>query len=316
MRQRLLHIQPRKVAANSLTSRIFYALVFLGLSSAVIASNPGPEAPGKLVGTNGILVHINCIGTGQPTILLEAGLGGNSLEWHPVQRQLSDSSRVCSYDRPGYGWSEIASTPRNARTIARELKLLLDKSGETGPFLLVGHSFGGHVVRLYANEFGPYVAGIVLLDASHERLFDFLKGDHSTMLVTIKAPQSYTPKTPKNLPESLKPVFAKLSRRPETKETIQNETFYFRRSAAEVSWHPELPEVPIMVISRGNQGVSKDNTSNSISKNWLAMQKDLHQRLSDSKHVIASNSGHFPHLDEPDLIANTILEMLSTIRAR
>jgi len=292
---------------------LFFAWVVM-LASAH-ASNPGSEAPGRLVEANNVQIHIYCQGQGSPTILLEAGLGGNSLEWNPVQNRLLNHTRVCSYDRPGYGWSEISDTPRNARTISGELKALLDNAGEPGPFLLVGHSFGGHIVRLFANEFADSVSGIVLVDASHERLFEFLRGGSaSSMLVTVKAPSSYNPSVPDNLPAELKPVFSRLSERPETKVTVQNETFYFRRSAAEVNWFPELPPVPVSIVSRGSTGASDDAKSNTVSQNWMNMQRDLHTRLSNSEHIIAANSGHYPHLDEPDLVSETIQTMLHQIR--
>ncbi|MBX2869852.1 MAG: alpha/beta hydrolase [Acidiferrobacterales bacterium] len=339
----LLKYQGRRLTINRLISylslthdqlfrysrlRAVAFFLLLIVTNPIFSSNPGPEAPGKLVEANGVLNHIFCTGQGQPTILLEAGLGGNSLEWHPVQTSLAKHSRVCSYDRPGYGWSEIATSPRNARTISRELQSLLEATGESGPYILVGHSFGGHIVRLYANEFSESVAGIVLLDASHERLFDFLKTSGSSMLVTIKAPQFYQPTVPVNLPVELKPTFKRLVNRSETKETVQNETFYFRRSAEEVKWFPSLPTVPVSVISRGNAIKSskdsqsspdsdgKESKSSSISKRWMTMQRDLHRRLSDSKHIIAAKSGHFPHLDEPTLVAEAILSIVQKIRAQ
>lgn len=300
---------------NRSSLSVFLAWIVMLIAIPAGASNPGPNAPGRLVEANNVQVHIYCQGEGTPTILLEAGLGGNSLEWSPVQHQLMNHTRVCSYDRPGYGWSEISATPRNARTISGELKTILDSAGESGPFILVGHSFGGHIVRLFANEFAESVSGIVLVDASHERLFEFLQGGSaSSTLVTIKAPQSYKPSVPGNLPSELKPVFSRLSARPETQLTVQNETFYFRRSAAEVNRFTKLPAVPVSVVSRGSEGQTNDPKSNSVSQNWMNMQRDLHARLSDSEHVIAANSGHYPHLDEPDLVSETIQAMLRQIR--
>ena len=288
------------------------ALTFIAMVMMTTRANAEEiekDRPGSMVRINGSNVHIHCTGAGRPTVLLEAGLGGNSLEWQPVQELLGKSVRVCSYDRPGYGWSELATTARNASTIARELDSLLTARGLPPPYILVGHSFGGHIVRLYSSRHPQKVAGIILVDASHEGLFDVLGGGKSTMLVTVRSPKSYRPGLPENLPEKQKHAYRILSGLPRTHLTLQNENYYFRRSAEEVKRISPPPNVPVTVISRGDKQRTGDRKSTEIANRWHEMQLDLYRRLGNGEHVIAHRSGHYPHLDQPELVADAILQM-------
>ena len=123
---------------------------------------------GHFVQAGSIRMNIDCRGQGSPTVILESGSSGPSVDWLMVQPEVAKFSRVCSYDRAGYGWSDPGPEPRSALQIARELKQLLLAAGEKGPFVLVGHSMGGYDIRVYTGEYPNDVAGMVLVDASHE----------------------------------------------------------------------------------------------------------------------------------------------------
>jgi pimeloyl-ACP methyl ester carboxylesterase len=123
------------------------------------------QSPGKLADLGGgFKMHIYCTGKGGPTVVLDAGLGELSLSWTLVQEQLSNHTRVCSYDRAGMGWSEEGLKPRTYMRIADELHVLLQAAGEQGPYVL-GHSNGAHTVRFFMQKYPAEVAGIVLEDA-------------------------------------------------------------------------------------------------------------------------------------------------------
>jgi len=122
---------------------------------------------GHLVQAGWIRMNIDCNGQGSPTVILESGSGGPSVDWLMVQPEVA-FARVCSYDRAGYGWSESGPEPRSSLQIARELKQLMLAAGENGPYVLVGHSMGGYDIRVYAGQYPNDVAGMVLVDASHE----------------------------------------------------------------------------------------------------------------------------------------------------
>jgi len=125
-------------------------------------SNP---PPGQLVDVGGYRMHIYCIGQGSPTVVLEAGLGDTWLTWYKVQPLIARVTRVCSYDRAGMGWSGPSPYPRTNKVIAEELHRLLHYAGIAGPFVLVGHSFGGMTLRMYASLYPDEVAAVVLLDS-------------------------------------------------------------------------------------------------------------------------------------------------------
>jgi pimeloyl-ACP methyl ester carboxylesterase len=123
---------------------------------------------GHLVQAGSIRMNIDCRGQGSPTVILESGSGGPSIDWLMVQPEVAKFSRVCSYDRAGYGWSDSGPEPRSSLQIAHELKQLLQAAGEKGPYVLVGHSMGGYDIRVYTGQYPTDVAGVVLVDASHE----------------------------------------------------------------------------------------------------------------------------------------------------
>src|SRR5580700_8854025 len=113
-------------------------------------------------------LNIDCRGQGSPKVILDSGLGVPAVGWNPVQTEVAKFTRVCSYDRAGYGWSGATSLPRTSNEIVKELHALLEAANEKGPYILVGHSFGGYNVRVYYGQYPNDVAGIVLVDASHE----------------------------------------------------------------------------------------------------------------------------------------------------
>jgi pimeloyl-ACP methyl ester carboxylesterase len=145
------------------------ALAVLGAIYQAIATERAERTyppPGEMVDVGGYSLHINCVGQGSPTVILEAGSGLFSAQWVRVQRQVSDTTRVCAYDRAGMGWSEMGPDPRDAKQITSELHTLLGKAGIEGPYVLVGHSFGGMYMQTYAARYPDEVAGVGLVDSS------------------------------------------------------------------------------------------------------------------------------------------------------
>ena len=142
--------------------------VYQAIAGALDQRNYPP--PGQLVDVGGYQMHLYCTGVnvdGSSTVILEQGLGGISSGWALVQAEVARSTRVCSYDRAGMGWSDSSSKPRDAQHIAQELHTLLHNANIPGPYIFVGWSFGGLYVREYAGQYGDEVAGLVLLDSSH-----------------------------------------------------------------------------------------------------------------------------------------------------
>lgn len=121
--------------------------------------------PGVLVNVDGYQMHIYCTGEGSPTIILDHVGGGSSVDWALIQPELAKHTRVCAYDRAGFGWSDANPAPRTMEQQVHELHKLLQGANELGPYILVGHSFGARVNRVYAARYPDEVTGMVLMDA-------------------------------------------------------------------------------------------------------------------------------------------------------
>lgn len=147
------------------------AIVLAGFAYERVARARDGErhpAPGRLIDIGSHHQHIVCTGFGAPTIVLEAGLGESSTSWAVVQRDLARTSRVCAYDRAGLAWSDPSPTPRTARRAAEELRTLLETANESAPYVLVAHSLGAFVSRLFIERFPEDVVGLVLIDPTSE----------------------------------------------------------------------------------------------------------------------------------------------------
>ena len=120
-----------------------------------------------MIDVGGFRLHLNCAGQGRPTVVLDAALGGSSVSWALVQPAIASLTRACSYDRAGFGWSDGATGPRTVGRIVDELRTLLERAGETPPFVLVGHSFGGLAMRVFATRYRADTLGVVLVDPAH-----------------------------------------------------------------------------------------------------------------------------------------------------
>jgi len=128
--------------------------------------------PGELVDVGGYRLHINCTGTGSPTVVIDAGLGDWSTTWGGyVQPEVAKTTRVCTYDRAGMGWSEAGPLPRDAAQFAKELHTLLQSAHIPGPYVMVGHSLGGLPVRVFTDMYPLEVAGVVLIESMTPKQF-------------------------------------------------------------------------------------------------------------------------------------------------
>jgi pimeloyl-ACP methyl ester carboxylesterase len=126
--------------------------------------------PGNLIDVDGYKMHIYCLGEGSPTIILDHVGGGSSMDWALIQPKLAEHTRVCAYDRAGFGWSDYNPAPRTLEEQVKELHILLFNANEPGPYILVGHSYGARVARVYAAKYPQEVIGMVLMDPGE--LFD------------------------------------------------------------------------------------------------------------------------------------------------
>lgn len=131
-------------------------------------------APGQLIDVGGHRLHLNCAGTGSPTVILESGLGETGAYWGWISTAVAHDTKVCVYDRAGRGWSDPSSVAQDGIAVATDLHNLLDRGHVPGPFVLVGHSSGAQYVRIFAGRYPEQVTGMVLLDGQPAEAFEGL----------------------------------------------------------------------------------------------------------------------------------------------
>ncbi len=275
-------------------------------------------APGELIPVGHHRLHLHCQGQGGPTVILDAGLGGSSLDWSRVQPAAAAVTRSCSYDRAGYGWSEPGPPPRTSAHIVAELHTLLRRAEEPAPYLLVGHSFGGYNVRLFASRHPTLVAGVILVDAAHEEQAARFRQrgiGHATTPGRGKFVIFSPPKVPDNLPQHVKPVALAMAETVRAVQAMHDELASFADSAAQLRG-TVLPDLPMTVITRGQRVWPHTERGERMERLWVELQQDLAQRRPHTLHIVARGSGHYVQLDEPEVVVEAIATMVGAIRAK
>ena len=274
--------------------------------------------PGDLFDIGSHKLHLYCVGSGQPTVLLEAGLGGFSLEWVTIQQMLGNEFRACSYDRAGYGWSEFGPNPRTTDQIVDELARLLRAADEPPPYLLVGHSFGGYVVQAYLRSRPRDVAGIVLVDSSHPEQDRYLPPPPPVQprMSGARVRMVSRPTLPNHYPREVRNLAYHLMGTRKSSRTQREELRFMRKSGRRVleAGNPP-PEVPVAVVARAfyvdpGDGSNGHSTQDDLERIWQSLQENL-GHLYRVETIRAQHSGHFVHLDQPWLIIDTIKDVIS-----
>jgi pimeloyl-ACP methyl ester carboxylesterase len=270
--------------------------------------------PGKLLEVGGYRLHLYCTGDGGPTVVLAYGMSGSYLDWYLVQPQVAKFTRVCSYDRPGYGWSELSPKPRVPSVHAEELHALLEKAGEKPPYILVGHSLGAFDVLMYAHHFPEQVAGVVLVDGAHpEWNISFGSRDRLEMrLLQITAPlglprwRKWCLQGPPEVADQ-KRAFNCQSHIFEANYQLRNS---YRRAAEEIRTVSSIGNIPLVVISRdpNRPRISGNDVANE--QRWARLQADFLGMSSNSSHVIAEGSGHAVPLERPEVIVEQVRKLI------
>lgn len=305
----------------------FAALAGLLLAAPFSASAMDYTAPGELVNIGTTRLHVDCRGEGAPTVIIDTGLGESALEWLPVQQRISHHTRVCLYDRAGYGWSEFGELPRSSSRIANELFLLLQQAGIDGRLLLVGHSYGGMNMQLFARRYPYRVAGMVLVDSSSPDQVGRLTLPHLDSVDSIRPRTMGGIATTDFLARPMLPagvdddgpgmLAALMMSRVYTMRTVANEYLNFKASARQLlRIKGRMPDVPLVVLSRGQPDPGGDRTwTKGNEAQWRTLQAQLGRLAPRSAHILAMRSGHAIHTTQPDLVADAVTMVLDFARA-
>lgn len=284
------------------------------------ASHP---ATGQLVDVGGYRLHLDCRGTGSPTVVLDAGLGGSSLDWSLVQPTLALSTRVCSYDRAGMGWSEPGPAPRSPAHIAEELHTLLHDAGVEGPFVLVGHSLAGKNIRMFAHDFPSEVAGMVLVDTRSEQIDMALSDAEVDGFKSALNGQATLYAVARRLGIARLFGVALLGQQPLVSRDLAQEMVLtqtepnaiaatkaegMERSADDAMLTGStLGTMPLVVIAAKE---SMDNI-----RGWPAAQEEL-AALSSKGHLIVAETSHAVQLENPKLVVDAVLSAVNDVRGQ
>ena len=328
---------------------ILRSLLFLTLASAVpglFVARPaladpdmaGFVSPGRLVAVDGHQRHLFCAGAGTPTVILEEGAGGASLNWVWIQRTVAAATRVCSYDRPGYGWSDPSDTPRDAATVGHELDALLKSAGEKAPFIIVGHSLGGAYARMFAAQQRDEVVGLVLVDATSPSAiatldevglppmrkggFAMFLASHETlfqMVDRIGLIQLTVDLDSNDFPPDVLPAMRAFLASRERARTSVREQDAVSDTVQEISPLSGLGAMPVTVIS-SDRWIDKDpdtaakraEWNKKQQRNWLAIS-------SNSRFLIVPGSDHLSLLSKKEhaaAVSGAIIQMVHGFKRR
>ena len=290
--------------------------------------------PGRLVRVDGHRLHIYCTGEGQPAVVLDAGLSCLSLDWSRVQPAVAQVTCVCAYDRAGYGWSDPGSPPRTSQALVNELHTLLTRAGVAGPYVLVGHSFGGLNVRLYASTYPDEVVGMVLVDAAHEDqrarmpprpLTTRLRHDAEWQLYRLNPLWARLgvlrlrnrPNGPVDLlPPEIQPIATAIGLRPRAYDWIYGESAVIATSERQIRVAAPIRDIPLAVVSAHIRWAPSGMSVGAMDQAWQELQGELAGLSPNSTHIIAEKSGHMIHLEAPELVINAILRVVEAVRAQ
>lgn len=302
--------------------------------------------PGKLFDVGGHRLHLDCRGEGRPAVVFDSALAGTSLSWALVQPEVANFTRACAYDRAGSAWSDVGPFPRDGQTIARELKKLLDASRVPGPYVLVGHSYGGFTVRLFAHQYPELVGGMILLDAADPQQWvspnrvDRIKLDRGARLarrgalvcklgiarfvvwlgtlgaqrMAWAATHLLSDRLPARERDRLLAPMLRLppkARRPLSR--FWTEERFYRALASQIETVPETARAAARTGPFGDLPLTVVSAPNT-DPGWRERQEAVSRLSSRGRHVFAADSSHWIPLDRPDLVVQLIREMVDSIR--
>jgi len=293
--------------------------------------------PGKLYTVNAHRLHLDCRGTrrlGQPVVVLEAGMGNSSYDWRWVAPELAEQAWVCAYDRAGYGWSDAAQKARTIPGMAGELHTLLEQAGEPGPYMLVGHSYGGILMREFYRQHPEKVVGMVLVDSAHEDQIQRLPPEEARALTasigslknlvwlarlglvrllarSILLKRFASLRTPEEQATYLPMIV-----RPAYYAAVLAESRTLVDISAEHPAPPNLGALPLVVLEAGGRpetlppGYTEERWQQTRAM-FKSIQEELAGLSTNSRLVVAEKSVHAIQLEQPELVIEAVREVLA-----
>lgn len=280
--------------------------------------------PGRMIEVGGYRLHLNCSGSGSPTVILDSGADAVSLHWFKVQPEVAKFTRVCSYDRAGYGWSDLAPTIPYVDENAKRLHTLLTNAGVASPFVMVGQSYGGLIVRMFEHQYPEEVSGAVLVESMHEDQFERLGGSQAPSPVWARKLASgavrlgarvglwrvLSDPTPINgVPPDLLAIHQAVE---------QRTSKYDAEMAMEGTGIQSLEQVRATKFADGPTPFGDKPliilTSSASPSAWKDLQAELANLSTRGKYAVVQKSSHNIQLERPDAVTAAIREIVDTSR--
>jgi pimeloyl-ACP methyl ester carboxylesterase len=318
--------------------RLIMILIVLALLGAATYEQIGAwrdarvlKQVGRSVDIGGRTLNISCMGEGSPTVVFVTGRTGSGYVWTPTQRGVSSLTRACWYDRADLGWSDPGPDPAWADAAARDLHRLVQNAGLHPPFVLVGASFGGHVIRLYHHFYRGEVSGMVFADASHE--------DAGTI---PNMPHRDRPPIPRSVILALSTVFGRLGMMrfmasdpgpPPPQWTAEEWDILARLGRqrkvllADAKVGPGhasddlvrsaggLEDMPLIALVQGRPIQDPKSADAGVRRGWVELQRELAARSRRGRVVLVPNSGHGIPVEAPEAVVAAVKEIVTTVRS-
>ena len=292
------------------------------------ARNP---PPGEMYTVDGYKMHMYCTGNGSPTIVLDAGLGDDAVIWSGVQPALAKTTRVCAYDRAGFGWSETGPTPRDADHIAAELHGLLRQARIDLPIVLMGHSIAGIYMRAYAQHYPEDLAGMVFVDGStpmqqeNPAVKAMMGKGPPPWVIALVGNAAFSVGVPRLMGKcsQTRPGLDARSSRLQAEDHCEihvdspmNEMRNMERSGLETVHSGPYGSLPILIFSHDPEKTmaTENSTQRMAEAAWSQMQEDLKKLSTRSRRIIAKGSSHYIQIDRADLIEKEVPLFIQQIR--
>ncbi|MGV3479495.1 MAG: alpha/beta hydrolase [Sphingobium sp.] len=293
---------------------------------------------GKMVDIGGRRMHIDCRGTGAPTVIFESGLGtGGTLDWTLVHDKIARFTRACAYDRAGIMWSDTKDTPQHAAAVADDLHATLKGAGITDPLVLVGHSIGGPYIRTYVGRYGDQVAGLVFVDGSHPdqvaRLGKVTNTDvhpkraallmHTasalswTGIVRFMMADSAEGKLPADAVAKLGAYASKSVKGATSELDGFDHTMDDARAVRSFGNRPVIALTALAPFKPGELKTAKMTPEQGarFKQEWKALHAEQAALSTRSRQQIVSDAGHYIQVDRPDVVIAAVGEVVNEVRA-
>ena len=287
---------------------------------------------GKMVDVGGYKLHMIDEGAGSPVVVMDAALGNITLDWSLVQPEIAKFTRVITYDRAGFAWSNASPLKRISENEVQELHAMLHNAQIPQPYILVGHSLGEINVRLFATMYPDEVAGIVLVDSSHELQLEKLPKTSTPWYLKPKIAEiisnlgifrfmNYVPSQKRKYSADVQKMYDSQKLTTKFIHAVTDEMAHLKDSFHQLQiTGGSLGDKPLTVISAGKKRSNKGNLPEKefeqMIKNLQDMQKDLVTKSARGKQIIAEKSGHMVNYDQPEIIVDAVREMVDELRSK